>query len=98
MGIRANSRASSAPASTTPDTMKSWTSFTARLPDRRSRFRQTGVSPCAAPRAIRPAMSMPRFHLAFPVRDLGEARAVYGGLLGCPEGRCSDDWVDFDFH
>ena len=43
-------------------------------------------------------MDIPRFHLAFPVRDLGEARAFYGGLLGCPEGRSSDDWVDFDFH
>lgn len=43
-------------------------------------------------------MSRPRFHLAFPVRDLGEARAFYGGLLGCPEGRSSDDWIDFDFH
>jgi len=43
-------------------------------------------------------MSMPRFHLAFPVRDLGEARAFYGGLLGCPEGRSSEEWVDFDFH
>ena len=41
--------------------------------------------------------SRPRFHLAFPVRDLGEARAFYGNLLGCPEGRSSDDWVDFDF-
>jgi extradiol dioxygenase family protein len=40
----------------------------------------------------------PRFHLAFPVRDLAEARAFYGGLLGCPEGRSSDDWIDFDFH
>jgi extradiol dioxygenase family protein len=40
---------------------------------------------------------LPRFHLAFPVRDLGEARAFYGGLLGCPEGRSSDAWVDFDF-
>ncbi len=39
----------------------------------------------------------PRFHLAFPVRDLNEARAFYGNLLGCPEGRSSDDWVDFDF-
>src|ERR1700734_4212202 len=38
----------------------------------------------------------PRFHLAFPVRDLSEARAFYGDLLGCPEGRSSDDWVDFD--
>lgn len=40
----------------------------------------------------------PRFHLAFPVRDLGEARAFYGGVLGCPEGRSAPDWVDFDFH
>jgi extradiol dioxygenase family protein len=38
-----------------------------------------------------------RFHLAFPVRDLSEARAFYGTLLGCPEGRSSDEWVDFDF-
>jgi extradiol dioxygenase family protein len=40
----------------------------------------------------------PRFHLAFPVRDLAEARAFYGGLLGCLEGRSAPDWVDFDFH
>lgn len=38
-----------------------------------------------------------RFHLAFPVRDLAEARAFYGGLLGCREGRSADHWVDFDF-
>ncbi len=43
-------------------------------------------------------MSRPRFHLAFPVRDLDEARRFYGGLLGCPEGRSSPQWVDFDFH
>src|SRR5215469_6590468 len=43
-------------------------------------------------------MDRPRFHLAFPVRDLAEARAFYGGLLGCAEGRSSDDWVDFDLH
>jgi extradiol dioxygenase family protein len=36
------------------------------------------------------------FHLAFPVDDLEEARAFYGGLLGCPEGRSSEDWVDFN--
>jgi extradiol dioxygenase family protein len=41
--------------------------------------------------------SRPRFHLAFPVHDLSEARAFYGTLLGCPEGRSSDTWVDFDF-
>ncbi len=39
----------------------------------------------------------PRFHLAFPVNDLAEARAFYGELLGCREGRSSHDWVDFDF-
>ena len=43
-------------------------------------------------------MPRPRFHLAFPVRSLAEARAFYGELLGCPEGRSADDWVDFDFH
>ena len=36
------------------------------------------------------------FHLAFPVRDLAEARSFYGGLLGCAEGRSAEDWVDFD--
>lgn len=40
----------------------------------------------------------PPFHLAFPVRDLAEARAFYGQLLGCGEGRSSADWVDFDFY
>jgi uncharacterized protein len=40
---------------------------------------------------------LPRFHLAFPVRDLAEARAFYGSLLGCREGRSANDWVDFDF-
>ena len=40
----------------------------------------------------------PLFHLAFPVRDLQEARNFYGGLLGCPEGRSSEAWVDFDFY
>jgi len=43
-------------------------------------------------------MDRPRFHLAFPVRDLEETRAFYSGLLGCAEGRSSPEWVDFDFH
>ena len=37
------------------------------------------------------------FHLAFPVSSLSQTRAFYGGLLGCPEGRSSDHWIDFDF-
>ena len=43
-------------------------------------------------------MTLPPFHLAFPVDDLSAARRFYGGLLGCPEGRSADDWVDFDLH
>ena len=41
-------------------------------------------------------MSLPPFHLAFPVDDLAAARDFYGRLLGCPEGRSADHWVDFD--
>jgi uncharacterized protein len=36
------------------------------------------------------------FHLAFPVDDLEAARRFYGVTLGCPEGRSSDHWIDFD--
>ena len=45
-----------------------------------------------------PAASNPPFHLAFPVHDIASARQFYGDLLGCPEGRSSADWVDFDFY
>jgi extradiol dioxygenase family protein len=40
--------------------------------------------------AIRP------FHLAFPVDDLAAARRFYGDVLGCGEGRSSEQWIDFD--
>jgi hypothetical protein len=43
-----------------------------------------------------PTSARPRFHVAFPVDDLAAARAFYGGVLGCPEGRSSERWVDFD--
>jgi len=42
--------------------------------------------------------SVQPFHLAVPVHDLAAARAFYGELLGCPEGRSSDQWIDFDFY
>jgi|GEM_PF-617570 len=42
-------------------------------------------------------MTLPPFHLAFPVHDLEKARAFYGGVLGCPEGRSAAHWIDFDF-
>ena len=37
------------------------------------------------------------FHLAFPVDDLAAARRFWGDVMGCPEGRSSDQWIDFDF-
>lgn len=44
---------------------------------------------------------MPRltpFHLAIPVHDIAAARAFYGVVLGCPEGRSATEWVDFDLY
>lgn len=41
--------------------------------------------------------ALPPFHLAFPVHDLEAARAFYGAVLGCPEGRSAAEWIDFDF-
>src|SRR5579875_328259 len=38
------------------------------------------------------------FHIAFPVDDLLAARRFYGEVLGCPEGRSSDQWIDFDLY
>jgi extradiol dioxygenase family protein len=38
------------------------------------------------------------FHIAFPVDDLPAARHFYGTLLGCPEGRSSENWIDFDLY
>ena len=37
------------------------------------------------------------FHLAISVDSLTAARAFYGGLLGCTEGRSNELWVDFNF-
>ncbi|EGN74461.1 Putative dioxygenase of extradiol dioxygenase family [Idiomarina sp. A28L] len=43
-------------------------------------------------------MAVAPFHLAIPVDDLDKARAFYGELLGCGEGRSSDHWIDWNFH
>ncbi len=45
-----------------------------------------------------PHATLPPFHLAFPVHDIAAARSFYGDLLGCPEGRSSEQWVDFNFY
>ncbi|MFN3890396.1 MAG: VOC family protein [Beijerinckiaceae bacterium] len=42
--------------------------------------------------------AIPLFHLAFPVKDIAEARRFYGDLLGCSEGRSAPTWVDFNFY
>lgn len=47
--------------------------------------------------ATNPGLLSP-FHVAFPVHDLKLARAFYGETLGCPEGRSSEDWIDFNFY
>ena len=36
------------------------------------------------------------FHIAFPVDDLEAARHFYGTVLGLPEGRSAEHWIDFD--
>lgn len=43
-------------------------------------------------------MALAPFHLAIPVDDLAKARAFYGDLLGCAEGRSSDHWIDWNFY
>lgn len=43
-------------------------------------------------------MPLPRFHLAFPVTDLEQARKFYTEILECKLGRESRDWIDFDFY
>ena len=45
-----------------------------------------------------PVVPLRPFHLAFPVHDLAAARSFYEGVLGCAEGRSSEQWIDFDFY
>ena len=42
-------------------------------------------------------MSVRPFHLAIPVYDVPLARAFYRDVIGCAEGRSTEQWVDFDF-
>ncbi|MBT8471703.1 MAG: VOC family protein [Marinicaulis sp.] len=42
-------------------------------------------------------MTLRPFHLAIAVDDLKRAEAFYGGLIGCPQGRRSEHWIDFNF-
>jgi hypothetical protein len=42
-------------------------------------------------------MSLTPFHLSVPITDLASARAFYGDILGCAEGRSADKRIDFNF-
>ncbi len=42
-------------------------------------------------------MSIRPFHVAVPVDDVPKARAFYRDVMGCEEGRSSEQWVDFNF-
>ncbi|MBA09640.1 VOC family protein [Flavobacteriaceae bacterium] len=37
------------------------------------------------------------FHLAVPVSNLEDCRTFYRDIIGCEEGRSSEQWVDFNF-
>ena len=41
-------------------------------------------------------MTIPRFHLAFPVIELESTKKFYTEVLGCKLGRQSNKWIDFN--
>jgi uncharacterized protein len=43
-------------------------------------------------------MTVMPFHLAIPVNCLNSARQFYGELLGCEQGRSSEQWIDWNFY
>lgn len=48
------------------------------------------------PKKRSPRRALQPFHLAIPVHSIPAARAFYGGLLGCEEGRRDGDvWQDY---
>ena len=38
------------------------------------------------------------FHVAIPVHDVELARVFYRDVIGCPEGRSDEKWVDFNLY
>ncbi|MDQ2748694.1 MAG: VOC family protein [Actinomycetota bacterium] len=42
------------------------------------------------------AASLPPFHLAVPVSDIGTARTFYGEILGLDCGRSAERWIDWN--
>ena len=37
------------------------------------------------------------FHYAFKVKDISSTRQFYVEILGCEEGRSTENWLDFNF-
>ena len=37
------------------------------------------------------------FHYAFKITDIESTRKFYVTILGCQEGRSTENWIDFDF-
>lgn len=37
------------------------------------------------------------FHLAYSISNIESTRRFYGEVLGCEEGRSTEQWIDFDF-
>lgn len=37
------------------------------------------------------------FHYAFKVKDIVSTRQFYVDILGCEEGRSTENWIDFNF-
>lgn len=37
------------------------------------------------------------FHYAFKITDIASTRKFYVTILGCQEGRSTENWIDFDF-
>ena len=40
---------------------------------------------------------MSAFHYAFKVKDIDSTRKFYVEILGCEEGRSTENWIDFNF-
>lgn len=40
---------------------------------------------------------MSPFHYAFKVKDIESTRLFYIDIIGCKEGRSTDNWIDFNF-
>lgn len=40
---------------------------------------------------------MSPFHYAFKIKDIESTRKFYINILGCEEGRSTENWIDFNF-